>query len=142
MYVLINNGSIEKYPYSIGELRKDNPHTSFPKNPSPAVLAEWNVFPVKSAAIPSVDPIMEDFREGTPEFVNGEWVQVWIVTPASDEEIARRKQDLVFAAQQNRLVAYRDEADPLFFKAQRGEATMEQWTAKVQEIKQRFPIQE
>ena len=35
--------------------------------------------------------------------------------------------------------AYREEADPLFFKAQRGEATMEDWQAKVAEIKARFP---
>lgn len=35
--------------------------------------------------------------------------------------------------------AYRREADPIFFKAQRGEATMEQWLAKVAEIKARYP---
>ncbi len=38
-----------------------------------------------------------------------------------------------------RRAAYEAEADPLFFKSQRGEATTEQWLAKVQEIKARFP---
>jgi len=38
-----------------------------------------------------------------------------------------------------RAAAYAAEADPLFFKAQRGEATTEEWTAKVAEIKARFP---
>lgn len=38
-----------------------------------------------------------------------------------------------------RAGAYRDEADPLFFKAQRGEATETEWLAKVAEIKNRFP---
>ena len=38
-----------------------------------------------------------------------------------------------------RAAAYRLEADPLFFKAQRGEATTDEWTAKVAEIKARFP---
>jgi hypothetical protein len=38
-----------------------------------------------------------------------------------------------------RAAAYRAEADPLFFKAQRGEATLEEWQAKVAEIKARFP---
>jgi hypothetical protein len=42
-------------------------------------------------------------------------------------------------AQANRRAAYIAEADPLFFKAQRGEATMEDWQAKVAEIKARFP---
>ena len=42
-------------------------------------------------------------------------------------------------AEQSRVNAYRSEADPLFFKAQRGEATTDEWTAKVAEIKARFP---
>ena len=42
-------------------------------------------------------------------------------------------------ATENRRAAYIAEADPLFFKAQRGEATMEEWQAKVAEIKTRFP---
>ena len=38
-----------------------------------------------------------------------------------------------------RAAAYRDESDPLFFKAQRGEATMGDWLAKIAEIKARWP---
>ena len=41
--------------------------------------------------------------------------------------------------EQRRAAAYRLESDPLFFKAQRGEATIDEWTAKVAEIKARFP---
>jgi len=43
------------------------------------------------------------------------------------------------SARNSRAAAYRNEADPLFFKAQRGEATTDEWTAKVAEIKARFP---
>lgn len=43
------------------------------------------------------------------------------------------------ALEQSRASAYRLEADPLFFKAQRGEATMDEWTAKVAEIRNRYP---
>ena len=43
------------------------------------------------------------------------------------------------SAQRNRAAAYTTEADPLFFKAQRGEATMEEWEAKVAEIRSRYP---
>lgn len=43
---------------------------------------------------------------------------------------------------QKRESAYKAEADPLFFKAQRGEATAQEWEAKVAEIKTRFPYQE
>ena len=45
-------------------------------------------------------------------------------------------------ARANRANAYTQESDPLFFKAQRGEATIEEWQAKVQEIKDRFPYPE
>ena len=41
--------------------------------------------------------------------------------------------------QEARRAAYTAEADALFFMAQRGEATMDDWTAKVAEIKARFP---
>lgn len=42
-------------------------------------------------------------------------------------------------ASQLRQQAYAAEADPLFFKAQRGEATLAEWQAKVAEIKARYP---
>jgi len=42
-------------------------------------------------------------------------------------------------AQRSRATAYAAEADPLFFKAQRGEATMDDWAAKVEEIRTRYP---
>lgn len=50
----------------------------------------------------------------------------------SPEEVAKT----VDAARQ---AAYRAEADPVFFKAQRGEATMQQWREKIEEIKARYP---
>lgn len=55
-------------------------------------------------------------------------------------EVARLEQVAeVDAINRRRQTAYQLEADPLFFKAQRGEATMEEWQAKVAEIKARFP---
>jgi len=53
-----------------------------------------------------------------------------------DEQEQERK---VADAEANRRHAYREESDPLFFKAQRGEATMQEWEDKVAEIKERFP---
>jgi hypothetical protein len=42
---------------------------------------------------------------------------------------------------QARIDAYRDEADPLYFKAQRGEIEQQVWLDKIAEIKQRYPKQ-
>jgi hypothetical protein len=41
-----------------------------------------------------------------------------------------------------RAAAYRAEADPLFFQAQRGKATQQQWLDKIAEIEARFPYPE
>jgi hypothetical protein len=41
-----------------------------------------------------------------------------------------------------RAAAYRAEADPLFFKAQRGKATQQQWLDKIAEIEARYPYPE
>jgi hypothetical protein len=45
-------------------------------------------------------------------------------------------------AQKSRASAYQQEADPLFFKYQRGEVTKEEWESKIEEIRQRFPYPE
>lgn len=42
-------------------------------------------------------------------------------------------------ATQLRRAAYTAESDPLFFKSQRGEATVQEWQDKVAEIKARYP---
>ena len=44
--------------------------------------------------------------------------------------------------QTNRAAAYRNEADPLFFKYQRGEATEQEWLDKIEEIRARYPYPE
>jgi len=41
-----------------------------------------------------------------------------------------------------RVLAYRHEADSLFFKWQRGEATEQEWLGKVQQIRERYPYPE
>ena len=72
-----------------------------------------------------------------------EWLDEVQTEPTEAEiqaEIARLEADKPRKeAEQLRASAYRSEADPLFFKAQRGEATTDEWTAKVAEIKARFP---
>lgn len=42
-------------------------------------------------------------------------------------------------AQEQRKQAYQNEADPLFFKSQRGECDISEWNNKVSEIKDRYP---
>lgn len=133
MYIKINEGVPEAY--SVAQLRADNPQTSFPAQMTDELLAEWGVFPVE----PSVPPLCKEKEvvedAGFLQLQDGSWKQAWLVRPMNAQELealAREKDEL-------RKIAYQNEADPLFFKAQRGEATMQEWLDKVQEIKNRYP---
>jgi hypothetical protein len=87
MYVKITSGTPEIY--TIGQLRRDNPNTSFPKAVSDAVLASYDVFPLSLTEQPAYDHT-KIIVEGTPVQVDGAWTQVWDVSDASSEEIASR----------------------------------------------------
>jgi hypothetical protein len=78
--------------------------------------------------------------------VSGDQIILWESqeAPPTDAEInaeVARLQALepIRIAEANRRAAYIAEADPLFFKAQRGEATVQEWQDKVAEIKARYP---
>lgn len=70
------------------------------------------------------------------QLANGAWV---VVDPEPEPEPVEPLPPTKADLQAYRQFAYAQEADPLFFMAQRGEATMEEWTAKVAEIKARYP---
>jgi hypothetical protein len=89
---------------------------------------------------------LQSLRPGAKWVLRGddlEWLDQNQTQPSDaeiDAEVARLTAlEPARIATQNRRAAYIAEADPLFFKAQRGEATMEEWQAKVAEIKARFP---
>ena len=108
MYVLIKNGVVETYPYSIGNLRKDNPNVSFPRTPNETLLTQWGVFPVRIVPAPSQD-YTKNITEGSPENVDG-WRQTWVVTDATTDEIAQRTQAQAdgVRSQRNQLLSESD----------------------------------
>jgi hypothetical protein len=71
-----------------------------------------------------------EWRSKTPKPTKAELDSLW---ESTEKIIVGQQMDI------ERRAAYVFEADPLFFKAQRGEATMEEWQAKVADIKARFP---
>jgi hypothetical protein len=90
MYILAPNQTAEKYSYTIGELRKDNPNTSFPKRPSDDLLASWNVYPVFNVDSPTFDHATQNLTESQPALVDGQWQQTWVITDATPEEVSQR----------------------------------------------------
>ncbi len=131
MYIKLKNGAVDTYPYSIEQLKADNPHISFPADISELLLAGFEVFPVESSPAPASDHTNQ-VKEGLPAFKDGKWVQAWELEPRLTEEINQTVENL-------RKRAYREEADPLFFKYQRGDAPKEVWLDAVNAIKLRYP---
>jgi hypothetical protein len=126
MYVLTQNGAVVQYPYTIEQLRKDNPQTSFPRNPTPATLESFGVFGVLVVGQPEHDrnthkavegaPVRERRRNpdgtfvaddpATPESEAWRWVQTWVVVPLTAEEMQQQSAQLqasIVAATQQRL---------------------------------------
>jgi glycine cleavage system protein P-like pyridoxal-binding family len=95
--------------------------------------------PTKADALQSLRPGAEWVLRGD----DLEWLDQ-VQTEPTEAEIQAELDRLIAdqprkIAQQQRAAAYTTEADPLFFKAQRGEATIEEWQAKVAEIRSRYP---
>lgn len=90
MYVLAQGATVVRYPYSLALLRQDQSSTSFPAEMSNEELSQWGVLPVAAQDAPEYDRITETLSESDPVFDNGQWLQNWIVTEASLEEITER----------------------------------------------------
>lgn len=91
MYAKLNNGQLQKYPYTLGMLRKDHSNVSFPKVMTDEIFAQFNVVRVTPTPRPEYDHTKE--FNVTVEQVNGAWVEKWVATDVSAEEIAQRTAD-------------------------------------------------
>ena len=92
MFVKANNGVAEKFPYTIGELRRENPNTSFPKSIPDGVLADFNVFRITETAMPLFDSTTHRAdRAALPVLTDGQWLWGWDVTALTAEQIAARE---------------------------------------------------
>ena len=82
------------------------------------------------ASIPA-DEGNRDWREYLEWVDAGNTAAPYVPEPVTVEQVeAQRRQ------------AFQQEADPLFFKWQRGEATEQEWLDKVQQTRERYPYTE
>lgn len=111
MYVKITNGHIDQYPYTVGNLRRDNPNTSFPKKVSDTLLSRWGVYRVTLATPPVINTRTQSiFKNKQPELVSGSWVLNYTVTDKTAAEIAQYDEAQASANrdQRNLLIAETD----------------------------------
>ena len=103
MYVKVNGGAVESFPYGAGELVRDNPDTSFPAVMSDEFLARYGIYPVEPREVPQpFDPVNQNASVIDPVFEAGVWVQIWSITAASSDEVAQRTADLAQNARATR----------------------------------------
>jgi len=87
LLIKATGSTVEAYPYSLGMLRKENPNTSFPKQPSVADMAAFNVYPVTEAN-PTVGDGQRLAKTWTPTLVGGDWVLAHEAVDLTDAEVA------------------------------------------------------
>jgi hypothetical protein len=83
MHIKLTDG--QPQPYSIGQLRRDNPQVSFPSTIPADTLAEYDVYEVTEAQPPSYDSSTQTLSQAV-ELVEDVWTQVWTVAPLPQDQ--------------------------------------------------------
>lgn len=93
MYVKVAGNTVQKYPYSFNELRRDNKQVSFPLAPTPEILASFNVFEVVDGTKPTFNPETEQLsRSDNPVKIGDRWELGWSVRPLDpDTKFQKRR---------------------------------------------------
>lgn len=87
MYVKLVEGIIDKFPYSLEQLRRDYPNVSFPRNVDDTSLSIYGVYPVVQVDPPEYN-IEYDIQMGMPVLINDVWTQTWVQVPVSPDKVA------------------------------------------------------
>ena len=104
---IINNKPV--WPYTLYQLKLDEPGTSFPTELSPELLVEFNVYPVVIDSKPEIT-YQQDANRLDPVLENGIWVQHWEIVDAANEDVQERfdQQCVIIRDQRNALLAESD----------------------------------
>ena len=91
MYLKVS-GSTITYPYSVQNLKNENPNTSFPTIIADSLLESFNIYKVetKSSGYDSDDT--KDVTEVTPTLSGSVYVQTYNITDADEETINKRRE--------------------------------------------------
>jgi hypothetical protein len=80
-FVLAVDGVIQSYPYSVQQLKADNPTVSYPRNMDDEALATHDVYPVELLEAPAIDAETEVLEKNAAPLFNGVGWQIgWTVS--------------------------------------------------------------
>ena len=87
MHLKIKDGQPE--PYSLSQLHRDNPSTSFPRDPSAELLAGYDVYPCARPEQPAYDWMTSRIIDGSyAKDKTGAWSQGHEIEPLPEAEAA------------------------------------------------------
>jgi hypothetical protein len=75
-----------RWPYSVQQLRLDEPSRSISVSPRAEELAHYGVFRVVPQQQPEFDPAVERVQEVAPVETDGQWLQQWELIELTPEE--------------------------------------------------------
>jgi hypothetical protein len=87
MHLKLTNGTPAKY--TLGQLRRDNPQTSFPKLIPDDLLASYDVYPYTRPIAPEYDGLTHRLTDVVFEQVDGAWVLPYVVEQQPLEQAER-----------------------------------------------------
>jgi hypothetical protein len=79
MFAKISNGAVERFPYTLSDLRRENPNVSFPATVPDAELATYGVERVTATTAPASNARTHTL-ERSCSLVDGVWTEVWTET--------------------------------------------------------------
>jgi hypothetical protein len=105
---LAPDGTAFRYPYTVEELKADNPNVSFPSPLTEEDVLPFGVRDVLTTPPPNIDYFFNAYPKAV-EGVNG-WIEEWEIFPASQEEIDARigSQEAGVRAERDRLLTESD----------------------------------
>lgn len=126
MHVKVTNGTVDTYPYNVGQLRRDNPQTSFPKRIPDEMLAEWGVYLVGYKPQPDYDTRTQRIEQDAQPVMEGDKCFIgWSVVDKAAEEVQQHDDRAAQSvrAQRDKLLT---STDWVFIKAQETGVLMDQ----------------
>ena len=87
MLAKVVEGQLVKYPYTLDDLKHDNPNTIFTIPLDASNLAEYGAVEILQVSPPAYDSEIEYVEEGTPILTEQGWIQTWTVLSFPEETI-------------------------------------------------------
>lgn len=91
MYLKVS-GSIITYPYSVQNLKNENPNTSFPTIISDSLLESFNIYKVETKNSGHDSDDSKDVTEVTPTLSGSIYIQTYTISDADTETINKRRE--------------------------------------------------